>query len=64
MTKAVQFDSYGGIDVLEVREVPRPVAGTGEVLVDIETRVPVLPLPLTSSVLFVFQCVVGPSKGQ
>ena len=22
-SKAVQFDSYGGIDVLEVREVPR-----------------------------------------
>ena len=22
MSKAVQFDSYGGIDVLEVREVP------------------------------------------
>ena len=24
MPKAVQFDSYGGIDVLEVRDVPRP----------------------------------------
>jgi NADPH:quinone reductase-like Zn-dependent oxidoreductase len=35
VTKAVQFDSYGGIDVLEVREVPRPVAGTGEVLVEV-----------------------------
>ena len=23
MSKAVQFDSYGGIDVLEVRDVPR-----------------------------------------
>ena len=27
MTKAVQFDSYGGVDVLEVRDVPRPVPG-------------------------------------
>ena len=25
MSKAVQFDSYGGIDVLQVRDVPRPV---------------------------------------
>jgi NADPH:quinone reductase-like Zn-dependent oxidoreductase len=33
MSKAVQFDSYGGIDVLEVRDVPRPVPGHGEVLV-------------------------------
>src|SRR6202022_4835463 len=33
MTKAVQFDSYGGIDVLAVRDVPRPVPGAGEVLV-------------------------------
>ena len=32
MTKAVQFDSYGGIDVLEVRDVSRPVPGVGEVL--------------------------------
>ena len=35
MTKAVQFDSYGGIDVLEVRDVPRPVPGAGEVLVEV-----------------------------
>jgi NADPH:quinone reductase-like Zn-dependent oxidoreductase len=35
MTKAVQFDSYGGIDVLEVRDVPRPFPGAGEVLVEI-----------------------------
>src|SRR6202045_4588031 len=34
MTKAVQFDSYGGIDVLNVRDVPRPVLGAGEVLVE------------------------------
>jgi NADPH:quinone reductase-like Zn-dependent oxidoreductase len=36
MTKAVQFDSYGGIDVLEVRDVPRPVPGAGEVLVEVK----------------------------
>jgi NADPH:quinone reductase-like Zn-dependent oxidoreductase len=35
MPKAVQFDSYGSIDVLEVRDVPRPVPGTGEVLVEV-----------------------------
>jgi len=35
MPKAVQFDSYGGIDVLEVRDVPRPVPGNGEVLVQV-----------------------------
>jgi NADPH:quinone reductase-like Zn-dependent oxidoreductase len=31
----VQFDSYGGIDVLEVRDVPRPVPGSGEVLIEV-----------------------------
>jgi NADPH:quinone reductase-like Zn-dependent oxidoreductase len=36
MSKAVQFDSYGGIDVLEVRNVPRPVPGAGEVLVEVK----------------------------
>ena len=36
MSKAVQFDSYGGIDVLEVREVPRPTPGDGEVLVEVK----------------------------
>ena len=35
MTRAVQFDSYGGIHVLEVRAVPRPVPGAGEVLVEV-----------------------------
>jgi NADPH:quinone reductase-like Zn-dependent oxidoreductase len=35
MPKAVQFDSYGGIDVLEVRDVPRPVPGAGEALVEV-----------------------------
>jgi NADPH:quinone reductase-like Zn-dependent oxidoreductase len=36
MGKAVQFDSYGGIDVLEVRDVPRPTPGAGEVLVKVK----------------------------
>jgi NADPH:quinone reductase-like Zn-dependent oxidoreductase len=36
MPKAVQFDSYGGIDVLEVRDVPRPVPEAGEVLVKVK----------------------------
>ncbi len=31
--KAVRFDQYGGVDVLEVREVEDPVAGPGQVLV-------------------------------
>jgi NADPH:quinone reductase-like Zn-dependent oxidoreductase len=37
MTKAVQYDSYGGIDVLEVRDVPRPRPVDGEVLVAVKT---------------------------
>ena len=35
MRKGVQFDSYGGIDVLKVRDVPRPIPETGEVLVKV-----------------------------
>jgi NADPH:quinone reductase-like Zn-dependent oxidoreductase len=35
MTKAVQFDSYGGLEVLEVRDVPRPVPADGDVLVEV-----------------------------
>src|ERR1700745_1503349 len=35
MPKAVQFDSYGGVDVLDVRDVPRPVPEAGEVLVEV-----------------------------
>ncbi len=31
--KAVKFDHYGDIDVLEVRDVPRPSPGPGEVQV-------------------------------
>ncbi|MCV7243513.1 NADP-dependent oxidoreductase [Mycobacterium mantenii] len=36
MMKAVKFDRYGGVDVLEVREVDRPVPGAGEVLVEVK----------------------------
>jgi len=36
MSKAVQFDSYGGIDVLQLRDVPRPVPAAGEVLVEVK----------------------------
>jgi NADPH:quinone reductase-like Zn-dependent oxidoreductase len=36
MTKAVRFDNYGGIDVLEVRDVERPVPGDDEVLVEVK----------------------------
>ena len=34
--KAVRFDKYGGVDVLDVREVEDPVAGAGEVLVAVK----------------------------
>jgi len=34
--KAVRFDRYGGVDVLEVREVPAPVPGAGEVRVEVK----------------------------
>jgi NADPH:quinone reductase-like Zn-dependent oxidoreductase len=34
--KAVRFDEYGGVDVLDVREVEDPVAGAGEVLVAVK----------------------------
>ena len=33
MSKAVRFDDYGGIEVLEVRDVPRPEPGPDQVLV-------------------------------
>jgi NADPH:quinone reductase-like Zn-dependent oxidoreductase len=36
MAKAVRFDRYGDIDVLEVRDVPRPVPAAGEVLVAVK----------------------------
>lgn len=34
--KAVRFDEYGGVDVLEVRDVEDPVAGPGQVLVAVK----------------------------
>lgn len=34
--KAVRFDRYGGVDVLEVREVAVPVPGAGEVRVEVK----------------------------
>jgi NADPH:quinone reductase-like Zn-dependent oxidoreductase len=33
--RAVRFDTYGGVDVLEVREVDDPLAGPGRVLVEV-----------------------------
>ncbi|MFD9964109.1 NADP-dependent oxidoreductase [Amycolatopsis sp. NPDC058986] len=35
MPQAVRFDGYGGIDVLRVEDVPRPVPGAGQVLVEV-----------------------------
>jgi NADPH:quinone reductase-like Zn-dependent oxidoreductase len=35
-SKAVQFDRYGGIDVLEVRDVPHRQPGAGEVSVEVK----------------------------
>ena len=36
MPKAVRFDNYGGIDVLRIEDVPRPVPGEGQVLVQVK----------------------------
>jgi len=36
MPRAVRFDHYGGIDVLNVVEVQRPVPGPGQVLVRVK----------------------------
>jgi NADPH:quinone reductase-like Zn-dependent oxidoreductase len=36
MTRAVRFDAYGGVDVLKVVEVERPLPGPGEVLVRVK----------------------------
>jgi NADPH:quinone reductase-like Zn-dependent oxidoreductase len=33
--KAARFHEYGGIDVLRVEEVPRPVPGPAQVLVEV-----------------------------
>src|ERR1700759_5284347 len=35
MPQAVQFDEYGGVEVLTLREVPRPVPGPGQALVEV-----------------------------
>jgi NADPH:quinone reductase-like Zn-dependent oxidoreductase len=36
MSKAVRYDEFGGIDVLRVEEVERPVPGDGQVLVRVQ----------------------------
>src|ERR1700742_3017237 len=36
MSKAVRYDGFGGIDVLRVDEVERPVPGEGQVLVRVK----------------------------
>ncbi|MFL6082602.1 MAG: NADP-dependent oxidoreductase [Mycobacterium sp.] len=36
MSKAVRFDRYGDVDVLEVRDVDKPVPAEGEVLVEVK----------------------------
>ena len=36
MPKAVRYDEFGGIDVLRVDEVQRPVPGSGQVLVRVK----------------------------
>jgi NADPH:quinone reductase-like Zn-dependent oxidoreductase len=36
MARAVKFETYGGIDVLEVVEVEQPVPGPGEVVVRVK----------------------------
>ena len=36
MSRAVRFDGYGGLDVLQVVEVPDPVPGPGELLVRVK----------------------------
>ena len=36
MPQAVRFDEYGGVDVLRVVEVDRPVPGPGQVLVRVK----------------------------
>ncbi len=34
--KAVRFDEYGEVDVLKVVDVPKPVPGPGQVLVQVK----------------------------
>jgi NADPH:quinone reductase-like Zn-dependent oxidoreductase len=35
MPQAVQFDEYGGVEVLNLREVPRPIPGPDQVVVEV-----------------------------
>jgi NADPH:quinone reductase-like Zn-dependent oxidoreductase len=37
MPKAVRFEEYGGVEVLNVVEVPMPEPGPGQVLVKVKT---------------------------
>jgi NADPH:quinone reductase-like Zn-dependent oxidoreductase len=34
--RAVRFDEYGGVEVLKVVDIPRPVPGTGQILVQVK----------------------------
>jgi NADPH:quinone reductase-like Zn-dependent oxidoreductase len=36
MARAVRFNQYGGLDVLQVVEVDRPIPGSGKVLVRVK----------------------------
>ena len=36
MPRAVRFDQYGGLEVLQVVDVDRPIAGPGKVLVRVK----------------------------
>ncbi|MGO9220839.1 MAG: NADP-dependent oxidoreductase [Streptosporangiaceae bacterium] len=36
MPEAVRYDDYGGVDVLRIEDVPRPVPGEGQVLVQVK----------------------------
>jgi NADPH:quinone reductase-like Zn-dependent oxidoreductase len=38
MPRAVRFDNYGGLEVLQVVEVDRPTPGPGQVLVRVKGR--------------------------
>ena len=38
MARAVRFDDYGGIEVLEVRDVARPEPGPDRVLVAVDSK--------------------------
>ena len=38
MSRAVRFDDYGGVEVLEVRDVARPEPGPDQVLVAVRAE--------------------------